>query len=172
MANREAAPTLWRRVRHAVTVRRLLAYVLMPLLLLCAFASLIALNLLLRDLWGELAYAILVTGVALWALSQTRPVRRLLVGLGVRPFTVRRAILWATFALVALPGPRVLVEGRQLDDLAPPRAQPVLPEPGVLEEHPERLQRAQHQPVASVAPAISAIRPARWGGMTLATSGV
>ena len=78
MANREAAPTLWRRVRHAVTVRRLLAYVLMPLLLLCAFASLIALNLLLRDLWGELAYAILVTGIALWALSQTRPVRRVL----------------------------------------------------------------------------------------------
>lgn len=105
MANSEAAPSrsLWKRVRDAVTARRLLAYVLMPLLLLCAFASLIALNLLLRDLWGELAYAILVTGVALWALSQTRPVRRVLVRLGVRPFSVRRAILWATFALVALP---------------------------------------------------------------------
>ena len=30
----------WQRVRDAVTARRVLAYVLMPLLLLCAFASL------------------------------------------------------------------------------------------------------------------------------------
>jgi hypothetical protein len=74
MANRAAASirSSSQRVRDAVTARRVLAYVLMPLLLLCAFASLIALNLLLRDLWGELAYAILVTGVALWALSQTQ----------------------------------------------------------------------------------------------------
>lgn len=105
MANSKAAPSrsFVQRVRDAVTVRQLVAYLLMAVLLVFAFASLIALNLLLRDLWGELAYAILVTGVALWALSQTRPVRRLLVGLGVRPFTVRRAILWATFALVAVP---------------------------------------------------------------------
>ncbi len=89
MANREAASSRssWQRVRDAITARRVLAYVLMPLLLLCAFASLIALNLLLRNLWGELAYAVLVTGVALWA----------------RPFTIRRAILRSTFALVALP---------------------------------------------------------------------
>ena len=101
----EAAPSRsWhQRVRDAVTDRRLLAYVLMPLLLACAFALLIALNVLLRSLWGELAYAILVTGVALWALSQTTLVDRLFVRLGVRPFTIRRAILWATFALVALP---------------------------------------------------------------------
>jgi hypothetical protein len=105
MANREAASSRssWQRVRDAITARRMLAYILMPLLLLCAFASLIALNLLLRDLWGELAYAILVTGVALWALSQTQVVTRLFERLGVRPFTIRRAILWSTFALVALP---------------------------------------------------------------------
>src|ERR671910_367208 len=101
----EAAPSRsWRqRVRDAVTDRRLVAYVLMPLLLACAFALLIALNVLLRNLWGELVYAILVTGVALWALSQTTVVDRLFLRLGVRPFTIRRAILWATFALVALP---------------------------------------------------------------------
>ena len=101
----EAAPSRsWhQRVRDAVTDRRVLAYVLMPLLLACAFALLIALNVLLRDLWGELVYAILVTGVALWALSQTTLVNRLFLRLGVRPFTIRRAILWATFALVALP---------------------------------------------------------------------
>ena len=101
----EAAPSRsWRqRVRDAVTDRRLLAYVLMPVLLACAFALLIALNVLLRNLWGELVYAILVTGVALWALSQTTLVNRLFLRLGVRPFTIRRAILWATFALVALP---------------------------------------------------------------------
>jgi hypothetical protein len=101
----EAAPSRsWRqRVRDAVTDRRLVAYVLMPLLLACAFALLIALNVLLRNLWGELVYAILVTGVALWALSQTTLVNRLFLRLGVRPFTIRRAILWATFALVALP---------------------------------------------------------------------
>jgi hypothetical protein len=105
MANSDPAQRRsWhQRVRDAVTDRRILAYVLMPLLLVCAFASLIALNLLLRNLWGELAYAILVTGVALWALSQTTLVNRLFVHLGVRPFTIRRAILWATFALVALP---------------------------------------------------------------------
>ena len=105
MANREAAPSrsLWQRIDHAVRSRRLFAYLLMPLLLAGAFASLIALNILLRDLWGELAYAIVVTGVALWALAQTRTVRRFLVGWRVRPFTIRRAILWSTFALVALP---------------------------------------------------------------------
>ena len=85
MANREAASSRssWQRVRDAITAGRVLAYVLMPLLLLCAFASLIALNLLLRDLWGELAYAILVTGVALWAFSQTQVVTRLFERLGV-----------------------------------------------------------------------------------------
>ena len=69
----EAAPSRsWRqRVGGAVTDRRLVAYVLMPLLLACAFTLLIALNVLLRNLWGELVYAILVTGIALWALSQT-----------------------------------------------------------------------------------------------------
>ena len=43
----EAAPSRsWHeRVRDGVTDRRLLAYVLMPLLLACAFALLIALNL-------------------------------------------------------------------------------------------------------------------------------
>ena len=56
----EAAPSRsWRqRVRGAVTDRRLVAYVLMPLLLACAFTLLIALNVLLRNLWGELVYAI------------------------------------------------------------------------------------------------------------------
>jgi hypothetical protein len=105
MANSEAAPRRsWhQRFRDAMTDRRLVAYVLMPLLLACAFALLIALNVLLRNLWGELVYAILVTGVALWALSQTTLVKRLFMRLGVRPFTIRRAILWATFALVALP---------------------------------------------------------------------
>src|ERR671910_35262 len=101
----EAAPSRsWRqRVGGAVTDRRLVAYVLMPLLLACAFTLLIALNVLLRNLWGELVYAILVTGIALWALSQTTLVNGLFLRLGVRPFTIRRAILWATFVLVALP---------------------------------------------------------------------
>src|SRR5918995_104280 len=101
----EAAPSRsWRqRVRGAVTDRRLVAYLLMPLLLACAFTLLIALNVLLRNLWGELVYAILVTGIALWALSQTTLVNGLFLRLGVRPFTIRRAILWATFVLVALP---------------------------------------------------------------------
>ena len=42
MANREAASSRssWQRARDAVTARLVLAYVLMPLLLLCAFASL------------------------------------------------------------------------------------------------------------------------------------
>jgi hypothetical protein len=98
-----ANSSLPQRIGDAVRSRRFFAYLLMPLLLAAAFASLIALNLLLRDLWGELAYAIIVTGVALWALAQTRSVRRFLVGWRVRPFTIRRAILWSTFALVALP---------------------------------------------------------------------
>ena len=90
----EAPSRSWhQRVRDAITDRRVLAYVLMPLLLACAFALLIALNVLLRNLWGELVYAILVTGVALWALSQTTLVNRLFLRLGVRPFTIRRAIL-------------------------------------------------------------------------------
>src|SRR6185436_16663862 len=72
-------------------------------------------------------------------------------GANANPAFLRRLALRALLvAVLPPPRPRVLVERRQLNHLAAPRAQPVLPQPRVLEEDAERLQRAQHQPVQTV----------------------
>ena len=78
-------------------------YVFMVALLAGAFALLILFNYLLEHLWGELIYGVVITGVALWALAQTWPVRWLLVRWRVRGFSMSRALLWSSFVLVALP---------------------------------------------------------------------
>src|SRR5918995_1766066 len=83
--------------------RRWVAYVLMPVLLVAAFAGLIVLNILVRHLWGELVYGVIVTAIAFWALAQTNLVRRLRESWEDPGFSLRRAFVWATFVVVALP---------------------------------------------------------------------
>lgn len=78
-------------------------HALMVLLLLGAFGSLVGLNYLVGSLWGELIYGIVVTTAAIWALSHVRPVRWLLTEWKEPGFSVPRAALWATLAVVAFP---------------------------------------------------------------------
>jgi hypothetical protein len=78
-------------------------YILLILVVPFALVVLILLNLSLRRLWGELAYAIVVTAVAVWALGQIGAVKEVLGHFSVQPYSLKRALLWSTFALVALP---------------------------------------------------------------------
>ena len=105
ITKREPAATssLLGRLIARLSRRREYAYILMPLLLAAAFASLILLNILVRDLRGQLVYGVAVTAIGFWALAQTKPVRDLLESWGDPGFSFRRAVVWSTFAIVALP---------------------------------------------------------------------
>ncbi|MBA3382777.1 MAG: hypothetical protein H0T97_13080, partial [Actinobacteria bacterium] len=52
---------------------------------------------------GELAYAVVVMAVAVWAVGQTRLARETLAHFGISPFSLKRAFIWSAFALVAVP---------------------------------------------------------------------
>jgi hypothetical protein len=85
-------------------------------------AALILVNFAGRRKWGlvgELAYAVVVMSVAVWAVGQIRVVRATLRHFRVPPFSLKRAFLWSAFVLVAIPvaivqwpyGPVVLALG-------------------------------------------------------------
>jgi hypothetical protein len=92
----------WRAAKW-LAANREAGHVLIVLLLVGALGSLVALNYLVGSLWGELIYGIVVTTAAIWALSHVRPVRWLLTEWDEPGFSVPRAALWATFAVVAFP---------------------------------------------------------------------
>ncbi|HEU6443884.1 MAG TPA: hypothetical protein VFL61_02375 [Gaiellaceae bacterium] len=107
------------QARRVSAGRRVIGYVLLFVLFVLAVIVLILLNLAVRRLWGELLYAIVVLAVGLWALGQTRVARETLPHFGVHAFSMKRALLWSAFALVAVPvaivhwpyGPFVLAFG-------------------------------------------------------------
>jgi hypothetical protein len=97
------------RARHGLRRRsrnRASGGALLLLLVGAAVGILIVLNLAAGrelGLFGELAYAIVVVAVVLWALGQTGPVRRMLAHARVEPFSFKRSLLWSAFALIAVP---------------------------------------------------------------------
>jgi hypothetical protein len=99
-----------RSVARKLSAHQGLGLILMMVMLLGALASLIGLNYLVGHLWGELVYGLVVTTAAIWGLSHVRPVRWLLREWDEPGFSVPRAALWATFAVMAFPV--VLLRGK------------------------------------------------------------
>lgn len=82
----------------ATAERSWAAYAAMPFLLLAGLGVLVVVNLSSRSLWGQLLYAVGLTTAAVWTFG-----RVLCMRLDIPPISVSRSLLWASFALMAVP---------------------------------------------------------------------